>query len=148
MTERVKIRQNSNFEIGFWVMDTEDPERDEFEQVIHIHELSPYGMLLASLGSCTTIVLHTYAQNHGIPLDEVETVLDYERNFLEDCENCETIEQYEEHIQEQISFFGNLGEKDLRKLSQVADYCSIHKMLEAGIEIRSEKSFAEEVPEE
>lgn len=147
MSERVRVRQNKNFEIGFWVMDTEDPEQEGFEPVMQIHGLSPYGMLLASLGSCTTIVLHTYAQNHDVSLEEVEIVLEYERNFIEDCENCETIERYEEHIQEEIQFFGDLSEKDLRKLAQIADYCSIHKMLEAGVEIRSEKSYAEEVEE-
>lgn len=137
MSEMVLVRQNSRFEIGFWALETETEEEEQFQPVMQIHDLSPYGMLMASLGSCTTIVVHTFAQNHDIDLDEVEIVLRYERDFDEDCENCLEIERYTERIKEEIEFSGNLSEKDRSKLAMVAHHCSIHKMLESGIEIES-----------
>lgn len=86
MGEKVKIRQNNNFEIQFWGSDPHDAESDALLQVTHLHALTPYGMMLASLGSCTTIVLHTYAQNHHIDLREVEILLEYERSFDDEAE--------------------------------------------------------------
>ena len=76
--------------------------------VDHILALAPYGMLLTSLGTCTAIVLHTYAQHHGMDLREVELRLAYERNFDQDCEHCEHIGQYEEHIEEELLPIGDL----------------------------------------
>jgi uncharacterized OsmC-like protein len=94
-------------------------------------------MLLASLGSCTAIVLNTYARNHGLALDEVELRLAYERKFDEDCENCEVIDAYREVITEEILFTGSLTEQERRKLYQVSKQCPIHKMLEAGVPVES-----------
>ena len=38
----------------------------------HIHQLTPHGLLLAGLGGCIAILLHTYAQHHRLILREVE----------------------------------------------------------------------------
>jgi uncharacterized OsmC-like protein len=120
VTEKVLIRQNNKFEMGFWAVDPEEQESEEFQPVSHIYDLTPYGMLLASLGSCTTIVLHTYAQNHGVDLEEVEVRLQYERVFDEDCENCEEIERYDEQIEEEIVLSGDLGSEEYDRLSHIA----------------------------
>ena len=138
MSGHVIVRQNSNFEIDFRTADPADPESGELRSVVHIHELDPYAMLLASVGACTTIVLHTYAQNHGVELHEVELRLNYDRDFEHDRENSETTGRYEEQIEEQLVFTGDLTEADRKKLFQVAKQCSIHRMLEDGIEISSE----------
>lgn len=138
MSEKVIVRQDSDFMIEFQAVDPEKPDSDEFEPVHHLHGLTPYGMLLASLGSCTTIVLHTYAQYHDIDLQEVKVRLQYERAFQEDCENCEEIEKYEEQIQEKIALAGDLSSKERKKLLHIAHQCSINKMLQQGITVQSE----------
>ena len=135
MSEKVVVHQKSNFEIQFRVSDPESPESDQLHEVSSIYAMTPYTMLLASLGACTTIVLHTYAQNHGIDLHTVEATVEYERNFQEDCENCDQIERYQEHIMESVAFEGDLSEKDRQKLHRISKQCSIHKILEDGIEI-------------
>jgi putative redox protein len=136
--ERVLVRQNSQFEIGFWASDSEHPESDELQPVVHIHELSPYGMLLASLGACTAIVLHSYAQHHEVDLREVELWLEYRRVFDEDCDNCELIERYEERIEEEIVLDGDLSPEDRTKLLRIAHQCPIYKMLGSGLEVHSQ----------
>ena len=138
MAEHVIVRQNSDFEIGFWASDPRDSEAGEIQPAVHIHELTPYTMLLASLGACTTIVLNTYAQHHGLDLEEVESRLRYKRVFQHDCENCEEIDRYDEQIDQELSLTGDLTDKERRKLFQISKQCSIHKMLEAGIKIRSQ----------
>jgi uncharacterized OsmC-like protein len=135
MPEKVIVRQKSNFEIQFRAMNPEAHDSDELHTIESIYELTPYTMLLASLGACTTIVLHTYAQNHGIALDVVEAIVEYRRDFKEDCEKCEEIERYEEHINESVSFEGNLSKDEREKLQKISQRCSIHKILEEGLKI-------------
>jgi uncharacterized OsmC-like protein len=103
-----------------------------------LHELTPYGMMLASLGICTAMVVNTFAQNHNYPLDEVRIKLQYERKFKEDCENCTGIDRYEEAVFEEIEFHGTLSEQQHSRLSQVAHLCPIYKMYKGGIEIHTE----------
>lgn len=137
MGEKVKVRQNNKFEIQFWGPDPQDPESHELEQIIHIHELTPYGMMLASLGSCTTIVLHTYAQNHDIDLQEVEISLEYERAFVDESELHQGVQSFHERIQEQIELIGEFSSEQRKKLFNISKQCSIHKMYEHGVEIHS-----------
>ena len=138
MGEKVKVRQNRNFEIQFLGPDPQDPESDELLQINHLHALTPYGMMLASLGSCTTIVLHTYAQNHEIDLQEVEILLEYERSFKDESELHQGVQSYEEQIGEEIELIGDLSPEQRQKLFSISKQCSIHKMFEHGIEIQSD----------
>jgi putative redox protein len=136
MAETVVVRQNHHFETEFWAADPHEPESTELEPVTRIHSLTPYGMLLASLGACTAIVVHTYAQHHGIELHEVKLVMEYNRNFAEDCEDCEEIDGFEEDIAVEIEFEGELTPAIRQRLLAVSKQCPIHLMLEEGIETR------------
>jgi uncharacterized OsmC-like protein len=138
MAKHVIVRQNREFEIEFRVLDPRDSESDEAEPVTHIHELTPYTLLLASLGACTTIVLNTYAQNHDVDLQAVQVRLRYKRVFQHDCENCEDIEHYEDQIHEELTVIGDLTDQEQNKLFHISKQCSVHRILEAGIEIQSQ----------
>lgn len=148
MAENLIIRQNNRFETEFFSTDPDQPDSREFKSRRTMQELNPYGMLLAGLGGCTALVLHTYAQNHEIDLREVELRLTYDRVFVEDCENCEHIDRYTEQITEEILLSGDLDEREREKLFLVSKQCPIHKMLEDGVEVRSslvKESESEEV---
>src|SRR5919109_439205 len=132
MTERVIVRQNNRFETEFLSIDAHHPESEEFKPVEHIHQLTPHGLLLASLGGCTAILLHTYAQNHGLNLREVELRLTYKEPFKE---NPEEVDRYLEQIEEEIAFPSDLNEDDRNKLLMIAKQCSIHRMIEEGVHI-------------
>jgi putative redox protein len=137
MGERVIVRQNSQFQTQVLALDPHDPDASEFQPVETIHHLTPYGMLLAGLGSCTAIVIHTYAQHHGVDVQEVELRLRYDRVFADDCEECESIEEYIEQIEEEILLIGDLTPAERRRLYMVSKHCPIHKMLSRGIEVKS-----------
>lgn len=137
MTETLILKQNNRFETEFLYRDPHRPDSGEFQSATNMHELTPYGLFLAGLAGCTAIVLHTYAQNHGLDLDNVELRLTYDRVFDDDCENCEEIERYTEQIEEQIILAGELDERDREKLFLVSKQCPIHKIVEDGIEVRS-----------
>jgi uncharacterized OsmC-like protein len=137
MAERVIVRQNGAFETEILAADPHDPHDEHLHPVQHIHQLTPYGMLLAGLTACTAIVLHTYAQYHDVALDEVELRARYDRVFAEDCEHCEGIDEYEEQIEEEIVLIGDLTAQERSKLLVISRQCPIHKMLAHGIEVRS-----------
>ena len=138
MSERVIVYQDKSFRTDFKAGDPNDEESNEVEPVSHLHELTPYGMLLASVAACTAIVVNSYANHHNIPLKAVTVDTTYDRVFIEDCQGCDEDEEFEEIIQEKLDFEGDLDEKSLERLHKVARACSIRRLLESGIRIESE----------
>jgi len=138
MGEKVIVRQNANFETEILALDPHDPDSSELQAVGDVRGLTPYGMLLAGLGSCTAVVLHTYAQHHDVDLHDVELRLQYDRVFADDCEDCEETGDYDEQIAEEIVLDGELTQQDRKRLFAVSRHCPIHKMLAGGIEVRSQ----------
>lgn len=138
MSERVVVYQDKSFRTEFRAADPNDEDSQKLESVMHLHNLTPYGMLLASVGSCTAIVVNTYARNHNIPLKGVTIDASYDRVFADDCDNCDETTQYEEIIREELTFEGDLADKDLVRLHRVARACSIRRMLESGIQIKAD----------
>lgn len=135
MAEIVIVRQNSRFETDFMAADTEGTHQAERElHPVHaIHELSPYGLLLASLGACTAILLHSYAQNHNVKLQEVEMRMTYGRVFARDCAECEEQDKYSEGIDAEVGFVGELSPAERNKLFLIAQHCPVHKILHNGM---------------
>jgi uncharacterized OsmC-like protein len=134
MPEKVIVRQNRDFQIGYWANDPHRPESDELKPITSIFQLSPYTMMLASLGAYSTIVVHTYAQNHAVDLEEVEINLEYLREVRKSADG---IEKFDERIVQQVALRGDLKPDDEDKLHIVAQNCSIHHMMEHGIKIQS-----------
>lgn len=137
MGESVIVRQNSEFETEILALNPHDPDDHQFHRVEDVRYLTPYGMLLAGLGSCTAIVIHTYAQHHGVNLREVELRLSYDRVFGDDCLQCEGIDEYREQITEEIVLTGVLTPQERKRLFAVSKHCPIHKMLKSGVEVLS-----------
>ena len=138
MAERVVVYQDKSFRTDFRAADPNDEDTSKVEPVMHLHNLTPYGMLLASLAVCTTIVVNTYAGNHGIPLRGITVDATYDRVFVDDCEDCDIDNQYEQVIREHVDFEGDLDESQLKRLHQVVKACSVRKVLENGIRVISE----------
>jgi len=137
MAERVIVKQDSQFRTRFLAADPEDATSVEFETVEDIHQLTPYGMLLSSLASCTALVLHTFAQHHDLALKEVEIHASYDRVFRDDCENCEEDQKYREEVSEKILLNGDLSQSDRDKLLRIAHHCPIYQMMKPGILINT-----------
>jgi putative redox protein len=136
MAEIVVVRQNSKFETEFLAADTEaqDEAGRDLHHVHAIHELSPYGLLLVSLGACTAILLHSYAQNHSVKLQEVEMRMTYGRVFAQDCKECEEKDKYAEGIDAEVGFVGGLSPAERDKLFLISQHCPVHKILRNGIQ--------------
>lgn len=137
MPERVIVYQDKSFRTEFRAADPNDEDSNEVESVMHLHDLTPYGMLLASVAACTTIVVNSYAHNHHIPLKAVTVDASYDRVFAEDCEDCDEDSEYEEIIRESVNFEGDMDSKQIERLHQVAKGCSVRRLLERGIPVES-----------
>jgi len=136
MADRVIVWQDSEFRTRFWA--EEEGKAGKMEEAKQIHQLNPYSMMLASLGSCTAIVLNTYAEHHRMSLDGVEIELYYNRNYRKDCDTCEQAGSYTEEVVEQMKFLGQLTDAEKEKLLRIAHACPIYKMFKEGIPIRTE----------
>jgi uncharacterized OsmC-like protein len=130
--DKIVVQQDREFRVVVMVQDEED---SELHEVAHIHELSPYTMMLVSLGLCTGVVLHTYAQHHNIDLELAEIAITYHRD---EHDGHSSDKGNDEWIEERLRLEGILSTKEIERLQRVAHHCSIRKMLESGIEIRSD----------
>src|SRR6187200_2738546 len=71
---------------------------------------TPYDLLLAALGSCTSMTIAMYARRKRWPLERVEVSLRHSRAYAEDCATCETQEAKLTVIDRNIVLVGPLGE--------------------------------------
>jgi len=104
--------------------------------------LSPYELLLAGLGACTSMTLKMYADRKKWPLDEVRVQLGHDRVHAEDCAGC-TDEQREgggriDHITRRIHVEGDLDEEQRGRLLEIANKCPVHRTLTGVIHVESE----------
>jgi putative redox protein len=99
--------------------------------------LSPYDLVLAGLGACTSMTLRLYAERKALPLDRVTVRLAHSRIHAADCENCETKEGMIDRIDRGITMAGKLDEDQRKRLLEIADKCPVHRTLTSEINIRT-----------
>ena len=98
---------------------------------------TPYDLLLAALGSCTSITVTLYAQRKSWPLQEVITRLRHSRIHVTDCAECETEEGTINRIELDIEFVGPLSSEQRSKLLEIAKKCPVHRTLTSETNIRT-----------
>ncbi len=98
---------------------------------------SPYELLLAGLGACTSMTLRLYANRKGIDLRRVTVRLKHSRIYAQDCRDCETKEGSLDQIDRVIELSGNLDEEQKQRLLEIAERCPVHRTLKSEIHIQT-----------
>lgn len=94
---------------------------------------TPYELILAALGACTSMTLHLYAKRKGWPLEQVEVHLRHSRIHEQDCENCAEQEGYLDHVEKEIVVSGSLSEEQLTRLGEIAERCPVNLTLKRSV---------------
>jgi len=94
---------------------------------------NPYELLLAALGTCTSITVRMYADRKGWPLEEVQVRLAYAMVQAGDCgtSNSELVDG----IEEELIVTGHLSEAQRKRLTEIAARCPVHRTLGSPIQI-------------
>lgn len=97
----------------------------------------PYDLLLAALGTCTSMTVGLYARRKQWPLEEVRVRLRHSKIHAADCRDCETKVGKIDRIERDIELTGSLDDDQRARLLEIAEKCPVHRTLESEIDIRT-----------
>jgi uncharacterized OsmC-like protein len=120
-----EVRLRQRIEVGRHVLVSDEPREAGGTDA----GPDPYGLLLAALGSCTSMTLRLYADRKGWPLEKIVVRLSHERTYARDCEDCETGDGRIDRILRSISLSGPLSEEQRRRLIEIAERCPVHRSM-------------------
>ena len=101
---------------------------------------TPYDLLLAGLGACTSMTVRMYADRKGWPLETVRVTLRHTRIHAEDCAECETKKGWISHIDRTIELIGDLDDDQRQRLMGIAERCPVHQTLTSEVDITTTSS--------
>ena len=96
---------------------------------------TPYDLLAAALGGCTSMTLHFYAKREKLPLDGVDVTVSHDRQYAKDCADCVTQAGFIHRFKVEIRLHGNLTPEQREQLLTIANRCPVKKTLSSEIKI-------------
>ncbi|WP_301102544.1 OsmC family protein [Propionivibrio sp.] len=92
--------------------------------------LSPFDLLLAGLGACTSMTLRMYAERKGLDLTRISVALRHEKIDVEGQGQID-------HIERIITLDGALSLEQRQRLLEIANKCPVYRTLHSDIQIDS-----------
>lgn len=87
---------------------------------------SPYQLLAAALGACTTMTVRLYAARKGWPVEHVRTEVGHVRD---------PARTPADGFVRRITIVGDIDAEQHARLIDIADHCPVHRTLTAGARI-------------
>jgi putative redox protein len=94
---------------------------------------SPYDLLCAALGACTSMTIRMYADMKKLPLHGVRVAVRHDKVHASDCGECETKDGKLDRIERVISLEGDLDAAQRTKLLEIANKCPVHRTLHSEV---------------
>jgi len=96
---------------------------------------TPYELVLAGLGACTSMTVRMYAERKKWSLQSIAVALRHSRIHADDCASCEAGSGMLDHITREITLDGDLDTAQRAKLLEIADKCPVHRTLHSEVVI-------------
>jgi uncharacterized OsmC-like protein len=101
---------------------------------------TPYDLLLAGLGACTSMTVRMYADRKRWPLERIRVTLRHSRIHAKDCADCETSTAWIDHIDREVELTGDLDGTQRQRLLHIAERCPVHQTLTSEVDIATSLS--------
>jgi putative redox protein len=96
---------------------------------------TPYELVSSGLASCTVMTIQMYARRKKWAVNNVECHVNYDKQHAADCENCEDDISKIDTFEREIKLTGDLDEKQIQRLMQIADKCPVHRTLHSQTQV-------------
>lgn len=96
---------------------------------------SPYELLSAGLSACTAMTIQMYVRRKNWPLESIEVHTSYGKSHAADCEDCESDSAKIDTFHREVKVTGNLDEKQLARILEIADKCPVHRTLHSETQV-------------
>jgi uncharacterized OsmC-like protein len=97
--------------------------------------MTPYELLLASIGSCKAITMRMYAERKGLPLEDVSIELEHSKIPAEECIDSETKTGKIDKIDIRVSIKGNLTEEQKARILEIGEKCPVQRTILSEIKL-------------
>lgn len=101
--------------------------------------LSPYGLLSAALGACTSMTMRMYARRKNWPVTDIRVDVTHSKVHAEDADPDRKPAKVDE-FRRMIYLSGDLDEEQRSRLVEIADRCPVHRTLHGDNRILTELS--------
>ena len=99
---------------------------------------TPYDLIAAALGACTSVTLRMYADRKDWPLEEIAVRITHSKVHAVDEEQCETSATARlDLLEREIDLVGALSDEQRARLLEIADRCPVHRTLSAGVHVKT-----------
>ena len=98
---------------------------------------SPYELVSAGLSACTAMTIQMYVRRKGWGLKNVEVHTSYGKEHAEDCADCENPAAKIDTFHREIKLEGDLDEKQVSRILEIADKCPVHKTLHNEVQVKT-----------
>lgn len=99
---------------------------------------TPYDLLSAALGACTSMTIQMYAKHKNWDLEEVTVHVDHQKKHKDDALKEGEKSAKLDHFSRKLQLQGNLTDDQKERLLEIANRCPVKRTLSSDIQIHSE----------